>query len=414
VQDAELAIAVSNAGGLGAVPCALLGPDAIRGEVARLRAAGIERFNLNFFCHDPIPRNDAKDRAWRMALAPYDAELGIDRATASSKSRGGPFGEPETELIEELRPPVVSFHFGLPAKPLVERVMRAGALVLSSATTIDEAEWLEAEGVDAIIAQGIGAGGHRGHFLWGDLARQTGTLALVAQIAKAVKVPVIAAGAIADAGGVAASLAAGASGVQVGTAYLTCPEATTSPVHRAALGSARARDTALTNLFTGRPARGIVNRLMRELGPMRDDLDGYPWPATALGPLRAAAEALGRDDFTPMWAGQNVIDHGLDAEALTRSLAEAVVAHDAATPLADHVDQALYFAWDPIGVRGAAPRDEYRSYVHPIVGLLSRRAPVDDVVATLRTFRTAGMGLGPNDARDRAIVERLRRLVRSA
>jgi nitronate monooxygenase len=410
VQDAALAMAVSRAGGLGALPCALLGLDAIRAEVARVRAAGVERFNLNFFCHADVAPDEAKDRAWRALLAPYDRELGIDRANAPSVPRGGPFGEAQAALIEELRPPVVSFHFGLPSEALVRRVKLAGALVISSATTVDEARWLEENGADAIIAQGLEAGGHRGHFLSHELTRQMGTLALVAQIAAAVKVPVIAAGGIADARGVAAALALGASGVQVGTAYLSTPEAKTTPLHRAALRTERAHHTALTNLFTGRPARAIVNRVVRELGPLRDDLDAFPHPATPLGALRAAAEAAGQGDFTPMWAGQHVIDHGLDATALTQSLAQAITTHDAATPLADHVDAALYFAWDPIKVRGVAPRDEYRSYVPTILALLERHADVDELTRALREFRTQNMALQPDDACDRAVAEQLHRL----
>lgn len=166
-----------------------------------------------------------------------------------------------------MKPPVVSFHFGLPSAELLAIVRSWGAIVLSSATTVAEARWLEAHGVTAVIAQGAEAGGHRGMFLTDDLHTQIGTLALVPQIVRAVRVPVIAAGGIADARGVAAALALGAAAVQVGTAYLLCPEATTSAVHRAALASDAARVTALTNVFTGRPARGIVNRAMRELGP---------------------------------------------------------------------------------------------------------------------------------------------------
>jgi len=164
---------------------------------------------------------------------------------------------------------VVSFHFGLPSAELLALVKTGGSKILSSATTVDEAQWLEAHGADAIIAQGLEAGGHRGNFLSDDLTIQVGTLALVPQIVQKVRIPVIAAGGIADSKGVAAAMTLGAAGVQVGTAYLLCAEATTSAVHRAALKSEAARHTALTNLFTGRPARGIVNRIMRELGPVR-------------------------------------------------------------------------------------------------------------------------------------------------
>jgi nitronate monooxygenase len=185
------------------------------------------------------------------------------------------------------------------------RVKRTGAKVLSSATTVEEARYLESRGVDAIVAQGVEAGGHRGIFLGEDLSTQLSTMALVPQVVRAVKVPVIAAGGIADAAGVAAARALGAAGVQVGTAFLLCPEATTSKIHRAALASEAAARTELTNLFTGRPARSIVNRIMRELGPI-GPAPAFPLAVAAIAPLRAKAEAAGSGDFSPLWAGQNV------------------------------------------------------------------------------------------------------------
>jgi nitronate monooxygenase len=221
-----------------------------------------------------------------------------------------------------MRPPVVSFHFGLPEPGLLARVRGTGAKILSSATTVDEARWLEAQGVDAIIAQGVEAGGHRGMFLSDELTRQVGTLALVAQIVDAVRVPVIAAGGIADARGVAAAMALGAVAVQVGTAYLLCTEAQTSRVHREALSHEDARHTALTNVFTGRPARSIVNRIMRELGPISPHAPAFPLAMAAILPLRAAAEAGGSGDFSPLWAGQNVTGcRAIGAGELTRGLA---------------------------------------------------------------------------------------------
>lgn len=226
------------------------------------------------------------------------------------------------EAIAEFRPPVVSFHFGLPSEELLARVKGWGAKILSSATTVEEALWLEARGVDAVIAQGFEAGGHRGNFLTEDLSSQVGTFALIPRIAQAVRVPVIAAGGISDARGVAAAMALGAAGVQVGTAYLLCVEATTSAVHRAALKSAAARLTALTNLFSGRPARGIMNRLMRELGPISAAAPAFPLAASAVAPLRAKAESLGSGDFSPLWAGQNTTGcKEIAAGLLTRELA---------------------------------------------------------------------------------------------
>lgn len=283
----------------------MLGPDAMRKELAHIAAHTTRPYNVNFFCHTP-PRPDAqRETAWRAVLAPYYRELEVDSAAAASAVARAPFSEDAADVLAEFTPAVVSFHFGLPSAELSARVRAGGSKIFASATTVDEARWLEARGVDAIIAQGFEAGGHRGMFLSHDLSTQLGTLALVPQIVQAVAVPVIAAGGIVDARGVAAALALGAAGVQVGTAYLLCPEATTSAVHRAALRSESARHTAVTNLFTGRPARGIVNRLMRELGPMRPAVPEYPLASSALASLRAKAESQGCGDFSPLWSGQN-------------------------------------------------------------------------------------------------------------
>jgi nitronate monooxygenase len=323
VQGSALAIAVSNAGGLGALPCAMLGPDALRKELATLRAQTDKPFNVNFFCHRPPPADAARDARWRERLAPYFAELGADPASIPTGPGRLPFNAEAAEILAEFRPRVVSFHFGLPAPELLERVRAWGAKVLSSATTVEEARWLEARGVDAVIAQGFEAGGHRGMFLSGDLNSQLGTLALVRQVVDAVKVPVIAAGGIADARGVAAALALGAAGAQVGTAYLLCPEATTTALHRQALKSEAARVTAITNVFTGRPARGIVNRVMRELGPVSELAPAFPQAAPAMGVLRAKAESQGRSDFSPLWSGQNASGcKEVPAAELTRELAQ--------------------------------------------------------------------------------------------
>ncbi len=322
VQGSALAIAVSNAGGLGSLPGAMLSLDALRSELAALRAGTARPFNVNFFCHTPPQPDAAREAAWREALAPYANELGIDLASVPAGAGRVPFNAESAQVLEAIRPPVVSFHFGLPEPALLARVKAWGAKVLSSATTVDEARWLEAQGVDAVIAQGLEAGGHRGHFLSHDLTLQSGTFALLPQLVRAVKVPVIAAGGIADAAGVRAALALGAAGVQLGTAYLLCPEATTSALHRAALQSDAARHTALTNLFTGRPARGIVNRLMRELGPLNAVAPAFPLATAAIAPLRAAAEKAGSGDFSPLWSGQNASGcKAVPAGRLTRELA---------------------------------------------------------------------------------------------
>ena len=325
VQGSALAIAVSGAGGLGALPCAMLGAEAMRSELAAIRAGTDRPFNVNFFCHRPPPPDPAREAAWREALAPYYAEFGLDPGSIAAAPGRAPFTAEAAELLAEFEPAVVSFHFGLPEPALLDRVRGWGARILSSATTVDEGLWLQARGVDAVIAQGLEAGGHRGMFLSEDLSTQVGTLALVPQLVSALRVPVIAAGGIADAHGVAAALALGAAAVQVGTAYLLCPEATTTPLHRAALQSEAARHTALTRLFSGRPARGIVNRVMREIGPMSPLAPAFPLATGALAPLRAAAEKQGRGDFSPLWSGQNATGcRPIGAAELTRGLAAAL------------------------------------------------------------------------------------------
>jgi nitronate monooxygenase len=325
VQGSALAIAVSEAGGLGSLPCAMLSPEALEKELSAIHVATDKPYNVNFFCHRPPQPSAEREAAWRTALAPYYAEFGIDPAGIPAGPGRNPFTAETADIIEVFRPPVVSFHFGLPSAELLARVRKWGAKVLSSATTVEEALWLEAHGADAIIAQGLEAGGHRGHFLNHDLSVQSGTFALLPRIVHAVKLPVIAAGGIVDARGVAAALALGAAGVQVGTAYMLCPEATTSAVHRAALKSSAAGHTALTNLFTGRPARGIVNRVMRELGPLSPAAPEFPLATSAIAPLRAAAESRGSGDFSPLWCGQNVLGcREVGAAEVTRALAEAL------------------------------------------------------------------------------------------
>jgi nitronate monooxygenase len=320
-QGSELAIAVSSAGGLGSLPCAMLTVDAMRAELAAIRARTDAPFNVNFFCHPP-PSVDAKrEAAWRELLSPYFKEYGIDVSASSDGALRAPFSAAAADVLEQFKPKVVSFHFGLPSADLIARVKSWGSKLLASATTVEEARWLERRGVDAIIAQGAEAGGHRGIFLSDDLTTQAGTLALLPQVVKAVGVPVIAAGGIADASGVAAALLLGAAGVQLGTAYLLCPEATTSAVHRAAVKSGRASHTALTNLFSGRPARGIMNRLMAELGPISAAAPAFPLAAAALASLRKKAESAGSGDFSPLWAGQNVSGcKEISAAELTRAL----------------------------------------------------------------------------------------------
>jgi nitronate monooxygenase len=322
VQGSALAIAVSNAGGLGSLPCAMLGVEAMRAELATIKAQTARPFNVNFFCHAPPAPDAERESAWRAALSPYYRRFGIDADSIPAGPGRAPFSAEAAELLGEFKPAVVSFHFGLPPAELLTRVKAWGAKILSSATTVAEARWLEAHGADAIIAQGLEAGGHRGIFLSEDLSTQVGTFALLPQIVREVRLPVIAAGGIADAQGVAAAMALGAAGVQIGTAYLLCPEATTGKVHRAALKSEDARHTALTNVFTGRPARGIVNYVVKELGPISAAAPAFPLAAAAIAPLRAKAESQGSGDFSPLWSGQNASGcKEIPAAQLTRELA---------------------------------------------------------------------------------------------
>ncbi len=278
--------------------------------------------NLNFFCHAQPAPDAARAAAWLARLAPYYAELGVDPDDASRPGAGGrqPFDAVMLELVVELGIEVVSFHFGLPSAEHMTRLKSAGCRVLASATTVAEARFLAARGVDAVIAQGAEAGGHRGMFLTDDVATQVGTFALVPQIVDAVAVPVIAAGGIADARGIAAAFALGAAGVQIGTGYLACPEAKITAPHRAALLAARDDGTAITNVISGRPARGLINRLIREQGPLAAGLPAFPLAGRAVGPLRAAAEKRGSGDFSTMWAGQAAaLARALPAGELTRS-----------------------------------------------------------------------------------------------
>ena len=323
----ELAAEVAAAGGLGSLPCAMLNPEQVRSEMGKIRARTKNPINLNFFCHTPPVPNNTREARWRDRLAPYYRELAVDPAAPIPSSNRTAFDAVMCDVVEETKPDVVSFHFGLPAEPLLGRLKAAGFPVMSSATTAAEARWLEERGVAAVIAQGYEAGGHRGMFLSDDLAAQVGTFALIPQVVDAVKVPVIAAGGVTDARGIAAAFALGAAGVQMGTAYLWCPEAKISAPHRAALRSARDDGTAVTNLMTGRPARGFVNRIMREIGPISDVAPEFPLAAGALAPLRAKAEAQGSGDFSPLWAGQAAsLGRALPAGELTRKLAADALA----------------------------------------------------------------------------------------
>ena len=325
---AALAIAVSEAGGLGSLPCAQLNVDEIRSALQTIRGKTSRPINVNFFCHTPPVYDEARDRAWRAELAPYYVELGLDPQAPLAPPSRKPFDSEACALVEEFKPEVVSFHFGLPARELLDRVQATKARVIGSATTVREARWLEAHGCDAVIAMGLEAGGHRGNFLSEDMARQVGTFALVPQVADAIKIPVIAAGGIADGRGIVAALALGAAAVQIGTAYLFCPEARVPSLHLKALTNAADDDTVVTNVFTGRPARGIVNRLISEIGPISSAAPRFPMASSAVAPLRAKTESAGSSDFMNLWSGQaaRLARRGAPAGELTHELASEALA----------------------------------------------------------------------------------------
>ncbi len=287
-QGSALAVAVSNAGGLGSQPCAMIGPDQIRKELQAITAATSRPYNVNFFVHKQPTPDPAREDAWRKLLAPYLAEHGIDPETIQAGPQRQPFDDAAADVLEEFKPPVVSFHFGLPSDALMQRVKSWGSTILSSATTVDEARYLEAHGVDAVIAQGYEAGGHRGMFLTDDLNTQVGTFALVQQIVRAVKVPVVAAGGIGDANGVKAAMALGAAGAQVGTAYLFCPEATTNPLHRAALKVVGAQDDC--GHESVHRSSGPRHRQSPDARDRSDECGGAGIPPCSNGDLCAALE----------------------------------------------------------------------------------------------------------------------------
>ncbi len=322
IMDADLVTAVAQGGGLGSLPCAMLSAEKAREQVNLIRQRVTAPVNMNFFCHTPVEADAEREAGWRRRLGAYYQEYGIDPATPINAANRAPFDAAMCAVIEELKPEVVSFHFGLPEPALLKRVKATGAIIMGSATVVREAVWLEQNGADIIIVQGAEAGGHRSMFLTERLAEQVGNLALVPQVVDAVKLPVIVAGGIADGRGIAAAFALGASGVQIGSAYLRCPESKVTALGRAALAQASDESTVITNVMTGRWARGIANRVMREVGPISPDAPAFPHAATALGPLKAAAEKQGKSDFTNLWAGQAIrLGTEQPAAELTRKLA---------------------------------------------------------------------------------------------
>lgn len=323
VQGSPLTIAVSEAGGLGSLPCGMLTIEQVVSEIKAIKAATDKPYNLNFFCHESAPYNSSRQASWQSTLQSYFDEFDLDPEKVAGNANRIPFSHETADAIEPFSPGFISFHFGLPAPDLLKRVQSWGTKIVSSATTVDEAVWLASHGVDGIIAQGLEAGGHRGMFLTKDISTQMGLLSLIPQIKSRVSIPVIAAGGIADNTGVASCLQLGAAAVQVGTAYLLCPEASTSALHKQALQQERSTHTALTNVFSGKPARGIVNRAMRELGYMNPTVPEFPYASIEMSVLRQQAEKHSRDDFSPLWSGQNTLGcKEIPAGELTQELAK--------------------------------------------------------------------------------------------
>ncbi len=329
--DTDMVIAVIEGGGLGSLPCAAISAEKMRDQVETVRQRVSGPVNLNFFAHTGVDADPRREAGWRNRLSAYFAELGLDRDAPSNVANRAPFDEVMCAAVEELRPEVVSFHFGLPPPALLARVKATGCIVMGSATIVREAVWLEQNGADVVIAQGAEAGGHRGMFLTDDIQTQPGLFALLPQVVDAVKVPVIAAGGIGDGRGIAAAFALGAAGVQLGTAYLRCPESKSSAAVKAAYSGAVDDSTAITVVMTSRPESGVITREMREVGPISADAPAFPHSAVALGPLKTAAEKLGKVDFTNLWAGQAVhLGGAFPAAELTRKLAADALARMAA------------------------------------------------------------------------------------
>lgn len=331
----ELAAAVGAAGGLGALGCATQSVDASHAQITGFRRQSNRGLNVNFFCHKRPENITEGSETARARLAPYYEEAGlgdVPEATEPFK----PFGLDHLALVAELKPEIISFHFGVPEAALFDAVRETGAFIISTATTVAEARHLEDRGVDAIIAQGIEAGGHRGYFLESSLSQHSGLMSLLPQVVDAVDVPVIAAGGIADGRGIAAAMMLGAQAVQIGTAFLRCPEAATPETHKARLRAAAEASTRLTRLFSGRPARGVVNGMMTDLADVDDAAAPYPTQTALVAPLARALPEDRRADVSSIWAGQSVamgrdlpardVMTGLarEADALLRPMARAV------------------------------------------------------------------------------------------
>lgn len=298
----QMASSAANAGCVGSLGCAMMDAQTYTNTYNTTRALTNGALNMNFFCHVEPEIDPEKIANATARLKTYYSELGIDEMP-QPKPTHFPFGGEIADAVISSAPKVVSFHFGLPDEAYVKALKQKGVVILCSATTAAEAKDLEAKGVDVVIAQGWEAGGHHGFYLR-DKTAGIGTLALVPQIVDAVNLPVVAAGGIADGRGIAAALALGAAGVQIGTAFLTCSESSVPEIHKASLMQSDGSNTALTNLFSGRPARGIQNRYMNELYELENNMPDFPLMNTLTGPLRKHGASTGSPDFVAQWSGQ--------------------------------------------------------------------------------------------------------------
>jgi nitronate monooxygenase len=321
-----MAAAAANAGALGSLGCAMMGAEAMAEELRAAQAGTNRSLNVNFFVHDrPVPDEDLNAEV-AARLAPWYDRLGAGAVKAPADTTPM-FDKALCEAVIACGPTVASFHFGLPEAALVERLKAAGILILSSATSAEEASWLEDHGADIIVAQGAEAGGHNGWFLPRRGADLTGTMALVPRVVDAVSVPVVAAGGIADGRGVAAALMLGAAGVQVGTAFLATPECMSPEVHKQAVIAATGDDTMATRAYSGRLARGVANDFSREMAS-HADWPEFPMMNEATGPIRAASAKAGLPDAVALWSGQGA---GLvRAETTSQVVARLVAETEAA------------------------------------------------------------------------------------
>jgi nitronate monooxygenase len=318
----EMAIAVGNAGGLGGLGCSYLSNDELSDKVAQIRQGTSAPFNLNFFVHSPPAENPEIYAHTRERIAPFYAELGIEDFPHPLEAPCDTFTQSRLECLLDLRPRVVSFHFGLPDSAMVRALQDVGTLLISSATMVAEARWLNAGGIDAIIAQGWEAGGHRGTFHVSREDFGVGGLALIPQVVDAVDVPVIAAGGIGDGRGIAAAMVLGASGVQLGSAFLSCPEANISDAYRAALQNTSDDDTRLSAAFSGRPARAMNNRYIEAMAQSHHPLPDYPTMYSFSDALSLAGEKTGNSGFEFYLWGQAA---ALNRERSTADLMDLLI-----------------------------------------------------------------------------------------